>query len=118
MEVQRLRVSLFHSLGKFTTYLHGKSSDMQDMILYLIHEEFSMMPDTKDVNVEGNPSIYILKAILGILDHNVCFVWFNLKFCKTDLTSAYVGCLFKKYIHPLMKSNIPDLQALAVQFVR
>jgi hypothetical protein len=42
----------------------------------------------------------------------------HFKFCKTDLTSTYVGSLFKQYIHPLMKSKIPDLQALSVQFVR
>ncbi len=69
--MQRLKVSLFHSLGKFTTYLHDKSSDIQDMIVYLIHEEFKMMPSTKDLTVEGGSSIYILMAILGILDHNV-----------------------------------------------
>ena len=46
---------------------------MQDMTLYLIHEEFSMMSDAKDLTAEGDPSIYILMAILGILDHNVGF---------------------------------------------
>ena len=46
---------------------------MQDMILYLIHEEFVLMPPHGELVKNGNTIVYILMSILGILDHDVCY---------------------------------------------
>ena len=71
LENQQLKVCLFQALGKFTTFINARLTDMQEMLLYMIHEEFAFLPAEMDLEVPGNTFVYILMTILEILHNEV-----------------------------------------------
>ncbi|KAI9003546.1 hypothetical protein BC832DRAFT_540384 [Gaertneriomyces semiglobifer] len=96
-----MKIHLLHAIGKYTRFVHAQSRMVEDLAVYCVWSEFQR-GDTKD----GGG--FVVRSLLGILNN-------ELK--RTDANMKYVGALFKKYIHPLMRSPSQPLQKLAVQFI-
>ncbi|KAJ3397657.1 hypothetical protein HDU92_005399 [Lobulomyces angularis] len=110
-EVNRdLKIYLYHAIGKYTRTSNKHSRQMDDLVLYIINEEFTK-GDTHISNANGkasSSSIYVIQAILGILNNEMN---------SNEANQKYIGAIFKPFIHPYMRSKNLDIQMMAVQFI-
>ena len=73
-----MKICLFYTLGKFTRVHHKDSMKMEDLLVYLIHEEF-LCGDTKfsfelknDLEKTDKPGPeFVIRTLLNILDNEV-----------------------------------------------
>ncbi|KAJ3175403.1 hypothetical protein HDU87_006223 [Geranomyces variabilis] len=118
---RELKIYLLHAIGKFTRSVQKQARLVEDLVVYIMHEEFDRGDTSipvKDLNQppkdkkgkppKANPAIHVVGALLGILNNEMK---------RTDANQKYVGALFKKYVHPLMRSTNLALQTMAVQFI-
>ncbi|KAI9106297.1 hypothetical protein DFS34DRAFT_58191 [Phlyctochytrium arcticum] len=119
------KIYLLHAIGKFTRFMHKQSRLVEDLVMYILHEEF----DKGDTNVkisnslaagklqnqstaehveDQGPALHVVRALLGVLNNEMK---------RTDSNSKYIGAIFKKYVHPLMRSTNQALQMMAVHFI-
>ncbi|KAI8848054.1 hypothetical protein BC829DRAFT_433513 [Chytridium lagenaria] len=116
-DIRALKIHLFHAIGKFTRYVHRSSRFTEDLVVYMLHEEFAV-GDTKLIvksnsskqqqNAEKQESIYVIRALLGVLDNEMK---------HTDYNEKYIGAIFKTFVHPLMRVSNQGMQMMAVQFI-
>ncbi|RKO93893.1 hypothetical protein BDK51DRAFT_20030, partial [Blyttiomyces helicus] len=112
-----LKIYLFHAIGKFTSHAHKQSRVIEDLVLYMIHEELAQgdskviqSPQAKLDTARKSMATHVVRAALGILNNESFFF-------LTKLNRKYVGAIFKQYVHPMMRSTNQALQTMAVQFV-
>ncbi|KAJ3213593.1 hypothetical protein HDU67_002684 [Dinochytrium kinnereticum] len=124
-DLRALKIYLLHAIGKFTRYVHRSSRYMEDLVVYMLHEEFAV-GDTKLASkgggggggnaskqqshqtVEKSESIYVIRALLAVLDNEMK---------HTDYNEKYIGAIFKTFVHPLMRVSNQGMQMMAVQFI-
>ncbi|KAJ3300317.1 hypothetical protein HDU76_006123, partial [Blyttiomyces sp. JEL0837] len=111
-ENRALKIYLFHAIGKFARYVNRGSSFIEDLLIYMLYEEFSV-GDTKvsiknAVDKKAGGPIFVTQSLLRVLVH-------ELK--HTEANEKYIGAMFKGFVHPLMKIPHQGLQMLAVQFI-
>ena len=92
---------------------------MEDLVIYLTAEEFKRQFTIPKKNKAAFPqhlqsgpneeSCHITNTLLCILNNELR---------PTDFNKEFTGAIFKKYVHPLMRSQDARTQLLAVQFVR
>ncbi|KAJ3299223.1 hypothetical protein HK104_009688 [Borealophlyctis nickersoniae] len=111
-----LKIHLIHAIGKYTRFVHKQSRFVEDVVLYMIHEEF-LQGDTKVRILKGKgpvepgkkePATHVVRALLGVLNNEMK---------RTEANQKYIGAIFKTYVHPLMRSADQSLQMMAVQFI-
>jgi hypothetical protein len=73
-----MKIYLFHTLGKFTRVQHKDSMKMEDLLIYLIHEEFNCGDTKLSINgkTENEPTAkpgpeFVVRTLLNILDNEV-----------------------------------------------
>jgi hypothetical protein len=76
-----MKIHLFHAIGKFTKYRLKGARHIEDLAVYMIHEEFSCGDSKVARNVldlriseggsERSDSIFVLKSLLGVLGYEV-----------------------------------------------
>ncbi|KAJ3042819.1 hypothetical protein HDV00_006640 [Rhizophlyctis rosea] len=122
-----LKLHLFHAIGKYTRFIHKRSRFIEDLVVYMIHEEFEMVKEKekergkkekrgrKDkeaaaaaVEVVSGEAMHVVQVLLGVLNNEMK---------RTDMNQKYIGAIFKGYVHPLMRSTSQSLQMMAVQFI-
>ncbi|KND03878.1 uncharacterized protein SPPG_08927 [Spizellomyces punctatus DAOM BR117] len=111
-----LKIYLLHAIGKFTRFVHKQSRFAEDVVMYILHEEFDKgdskvkqpVQKTGIKEMDQDPSLHVVRALLGVLNNEMK---------RTDANHKYVGAIFKKYVHPLMRSTDQSLQMMAVQFI-
>lgn len=78
-EYRSLKIYLIHAIGKFTRYLNQDSDYVQELLMYMIHEEFkhgdARLENGGQKTMTG--SLLTVRAILGVLVHEV---WIYLYF--------------------------------------
>ncbi|KAJ3148956.1 hypothetical protein HDU86_007314 [Geranomyces michiganensis] len=118
---RELKIYLLHAIGKFTRSAQKQARFVEDLVVYIMHEEFdrgdTSIPlkdpnyppkDKKGKSSKTNPAIHVVGALLGVLNNEMK---------RSDANQKYIGAVFKKYVHPLMRSTNLALQTMAVQFI-
>ncbi|KAJ3195565.1 hypothetical protein HK101_011785 [Irineochytrium annulatum] len=109
-----LKIYLLHAIGKFTRYVHKGSRFIEDLVVYMLHEEFAggdtKMPikgQLKTASEKSDPT-FVIRALLGVLDNEMK---------HTEYNEKYIGSIFKSFVHPLMRTSNQAMQMMAVQFI-
>ncbi|TPX62603.1 hypothetical protein PhCBS80983_g00408 [Powellomyces hirtus] len=121
---RELKIYLLHAIGKFTRSVQKQARFVEDLVMYVLHEEFehgdtavsltsskeapNPPKDKKGKSNKTNPAIHVVGALLGVLNNDMK---------RTDSNQKYIGAVFKKYVHPLMRSTNLALQTMSVQFI-
>jgi hypothetical protein len=64
-----IRLHLIRSIGKFTAF---KKNSRDCLVMYLVHEELRMIFEKENNHIHsGNPDLYVLLAVLDLLNNNV-----------------------------------------------
>ncbi|KAI8820517.1 uncharacterized protein EV422DRAFT_73879 [Fimicolochytrium jonesii] len=124
---RELKIYLLNAIGKFTQCAHKQSRIVEDLLVYMLHEEFERGESATDLRkldpqstaaqstttassrkAKSFPALHVVRALLSTLNNEMK---------RTDSNQKYIGAIFKKYVHPLMRSNHQTLQTMAVQFI-
>ncbi|KAJ3408961.1 hypothetical protein HDV05_004665, partial [Chytridiales sp. JEL 0842] len=117
-----MKIHLVQSIGKFTKHSLKAARYIEDLVVYMLHEEFASGDSKVSKNLFGDlkvvlesqtgpgndGSVFVLKSLLGVLDYEMK---------HTESNEKYIGALFKSFIHPLMKATNKGLQMMAVHFI-
>ncbi|TPX30512.1 hypothetical protein SmJEL517_g05942 [Synchytrium microbalum] len=112
-ESRTFKIYLIQALGKYARYPHKHSRDVEDLLLYMLRDEMDngdsavIAKNDKKARVNEGAACVVL-AILNV---------FNIDMCSNETNQMYVGALFKLYVHPLVRTNHPQLQSAAIRFV-
>ncbi|KAJ3092272.1 hypothetical protein HK102_009083 [Quaeritorhiza haematococci] len=109
-EMRAMKIYLIHALGKLSRCVHYRFKSVEDLMIYMIHEEFvreNRRTSAGRKKTANSTNFAVLKSLLEILNNEMK---------RTEVNQRYIGAVFKSFVNPLMRSSNQNLQTLAVQF--